>query len=78
LRLSIDISPKCPTLHTCDTRVGIDVHTTHAREINDQPAVAARVSCHGVATAAHGDEQPVLASELHRRDNIGRSRAPDD
>ena len=58
--------------------VRIDLHAAHPREIDDHAAIAARVTRHGVAATADGDEETMLAGEPDGVDHIGRPRTPHD
>ena len=56
-------------------RFGVYADALHLREIDHQGVVPDRLAGDVVAGAAHGDEQSVLAGELHGRDNVGSGRA---
>ena len=53
----------------------IDPHALHWREVDDEPVVAAAESGTVVAAAADGEQQTLLAGELHGGDDVGRVRA---
>ena len=57
---------------------GIEVHSLHRREIDDEAIVAERLARDVVAAAAHGDEEIVPPRELERVLDVGYSLAPDD
>ena len=78
LRLAIDVAPQRAALHARDSGVRIDIDAAHPREVDDHAAVTARMTRHGVAATADGDEELVLAGELHGVDHVGRPRAPHD
>jgi hypothetical protein len=61
-----------------DAGVRIDIHAAHSREIDDHAAITARVTRHGVAATADGNEETVLAGKPDGVDYIGRPRTPHD
>ena len=56
----------------------IDADTVHLRQIEDQPIVAGAQAGAVVPAAADGEEQALLAGEVHRRDHVGDIRRADD
>ena len=78
LRLVVDVAPQSTTLHPGRATGGVDRHGPHRREVDDDPVVAHRGTCHVVAPAPYGDLQVVVAREAHRRDHVGRARTAGD
>jgi hypothetical protein len=78
LRLAVDVAPKRTTLHPGPAPGGIDSHTPHRREVDDDPVVAHGGARHVVASAANGDLQIVVAGETHGRDHVGGPDASGD
>jgi len=78
LGLAIEIAPKRAALRSRDARPRIDIDATHPRQIDDHPAIAARVAGHRVASTADGHEKPVRTGELDGVHHVGRPRAPHD
>ena len=56
----------------------IDPDAFHAREIDDDAAIADGTATDAMPTAAHGHEQVVIASELDGIDHIDNVGAADD
>jgi hypothetical protein len=54
------------------TGIGVDVDAAHRREVDDQPVVDAAEPGSVVPAAAHGDFQPLLATEEDSCSDIGR------
>ena len=54
------------------TRIGVDVDPAHRREVDDEPIVDAAEPGSVVPAAAHGDFQPLLATEEDSCSDIGR------
>ena len=75
LGLAVDIAPQGSALDAGDPRVGVDLDAAHEREIDHHAAVGAREARDGVTATADGHLDLVLAGEVHRVDDIRRSRA---
>jgi hypothetical protein len=73
LRLAIEVGPEHARLRSDDARDRVDADALHARQVDHQTAIADRLASNAVTAAFYRDEQTMLASELHRRDDVGRA-----
>jgi hypothetical protein len=78
LRLAVELSPEHAGLGPRGTGRRIDSDPLHRREVDDEPAVADRVSADTVAAGADADEQGPLTGEADRRDDVGDAGAAGD
>ena len=67
----IDVTLGAAGASPCRPGSGIDTHPLHRRQVNDYPIVDTSKPRPVVASAADGDEEVVVAPEIHRRDHIG-------
>jgi hypothetical protein len=70
LRGTVDLCPGGAPAHAGDPRLGVDRDVVHPADVEDEPVLAQREARHGVATAAHGDAQVLVAGEGERRDHV--------
>jgi hypothetical protein len=78
VRFSIDIAERRPRSHPGRAILRIDVNSSHARQVDDHPAVAERSAANVVAAAADSHQERVLARKGHGINHIGRARAARD
>ena len=71
LRFAVDVSPDRAALDRGSPGHRVDGHGPHPREVDDDAAVAARQTGHGVPAAPHRDQQVPLAGEVDRVDHVG-------
>jgi hypothetical protein len=71
VRRMVDVAPRATALDAHAARLRIDADAAHRRQVDDQAVVAQAQAPAVVAPAAHGEQQPVLAREAHRRDDVG-------
>ena len=74
----VDIALRTARAHPHRAVCWVDAHALHHRQVDDQPVVATPQSRSIVAAAANGDEEFIVAAEVHCRDHIGRVRAARD
>ena len=78
LRRAVDVAQQSAGAHACRPSDGVDLDRPLGREVDDHAGVAHRVAGDVVAPAPHGQRQPVLAREAHRRDDVVLVSAPGD
>ena len=67
----IDIARRATSINTNGSVRRIDTYALHQRQVDDQSVITAAKARAVVSATANGDEQSVVASELHRADDIG-------
>src|SRR5688572_3050851 len=78
LRLVVDVTPQRTALHPGPAAGGIDPHSPHRREVDDDPLVANGGARYVVTSAPYGDLQIVVAGKTHGRDHVSGPDASDD
>ncbi len=76
LRLGVEIAQERASVHPGHTALGIDPDASHARQVDDDPAVARREARDAVAAAADGDLELLLACEPESGEDIGHAGRP--
>src|SRR5215472_11994979 len=71
----VHVAPDAATLDADGARGRIDADTAHRPEVDDQTVVTHPQASRVVATAADRDREPLLATEVHRGDNVGHVSA---
>ena len=74
----VDVGPCAAALHAHGAGGGIDMPPPHARQVNDQTAVACSQPTAVVAAATHRDEHVLVPGEEHGLDDIRDVGALDD
>jgi hypothetical protein len=69
----VELAPGEPRPGAAGPPVWIDLNALHRAQVDHHPVVADGASGHVVTAAVHGDRQPGLARELHRRRDVGRA-----
>src|SRR5579859_847527 len=72
MRGPVEIGPCAAWLRPGCSGSWISINLLHAREIDDNAVITGRVTSHVVGTAANRDQQILVASEVHARQNILR------
>ena len=78
VRSAVELLEQRASLHSRDPLSWIDLDGPHAREIDDNAAVARRKAGDAVAPTADHDDEIVLAGEVDRRDDVLDTSAPRD
>jgi hypothetical protein len=67
----VELGPEHAGLGPRGTRDGIDPDPLHEREIEHEAGIAHRVAGHVVSPAPDGEDEFVLAGEVHGGDDVG-------
>src|SRR5262245_7415828 len=78
LRLAVQLTPSDAGLRADRPSHGIDSDALHARQVDDQPAVANAGAGKAVGATAHRHQQGVVTGEVDSVDDIGYPGGPDD
>src|SRR5262245_30377756 len=78
LGLAVDVGPGRSALGTDGPRGRINADGSHARQVDDDPAIVDGVAGDVVAASADREEQPSVAREVDGLDDIGHAGAADD
>src|SRR5438876_2459450 len=78
VRSAVELLEQRASLHSRDPLSWIDLDGPHAREIDDNAAVARREAGDALAPAANRNDEIVLAGEADRRDDVHDTSAPRD
>ena len=78
MRGVIHIALRTTSAHPHRAGCWVHTHAFHHRQIDDQPVVATPQSRSIVAAAAYGNEELIVAAEVHCRDHVGHVRAARD
>jgi hypothetical protein len=73
----VEVAQERSTVHPGYPALRIDPDASHARQVDDDPAVARREARDAVATAADGDPELLLARVSEGREDVGHARRPD-
>ena len=68
----VHLAEKCAAEDAGRTGIGVDGDPAHRREVDDEPIVDAAEPGSVVPAAAHGDFQPLLATEEDSCSDVGR------
>ena len=71
-RRVVDVRGAATRLHPHGPGGGVDPHALHHRQIDDEAVVAAAEPGTVVTAAADGEQQALLAGEVHGGDDVGR------
>ena len=71
VRRVIDVAGRAAGFDAHGAARGIHAHALHHRQVDDQPVVAAAEPGAVVAAAADGEQQALLAGEVHGGDDVG-------
>ena len=74
----IDVARRAAGIDPYGSACRIHAHALHHREVDHQSVVAAAKAWAVVAAAADGDEQALVAAEVHRGDDVGDVHAARD
>jgi hypothetical protein len=78
LGLVVEIGQRRAGLHIGSGAHGIDAHRLHRRQVDHHAAFADRGARDVVACAAHGQDQAVVAREIHGAAHVGGAGASED
>src|SRR5262249_24813163 len=78
LRLAVQLTPSDAGLRADRPSRGIDPDALHARQVDDQPAIADAGAGEAVGATAHRHQQGVVTGEVDSVDDIGYPGGPDD
>src|SRR5262245_7579037 len=78
LRLAVELAPSDARLRADHSSHGIDADALHARQVDDQPAIADAGAGEAVGATAHRHQQGVVTGEVDSVDDIGNPGGPDD
>jgi hypothetical protein len=70
---AVEVAKRAAPLGARRAPPGVDLDGPHLGQVDDQAAVAERVTGHAVPAPAHGDQQLVVAGEVDRGDHVLRS-----
>ena len=75
LGLPVEVAPRCAALHADGLRVGVDVDTAHLRQVEHDPGVVDGVAGDVVPSGLDREDEPLLAREVDRVDDVGCTAA---
>src|SRR5207253_2944237 len=75
---AVEFSEERARLDPRQLRDRIDLDGAHSREVDDEAAVATRLTRHAVTARAHRGEEAPGAAEAHRAPHVRRTRAAHD
>jgi hypothetical protein len=78
LGLAIELSPGDATLCPHPARSGVDLHSSHGGQVDDQSVVAYRATCHLVPPATDAYARVALARDPHCLNDVRGVSAPGD
>ena len=67
----VEVAPQRSSAGTSDARGRVDLDVAHARQVDDEAVVDGAEAGDAVASAAHGEVEPLVVCCLDRRDDVG-------